>query len=554
MKILKRLFSTILCLCLFSVVLLPNYSSAATAEECDRIKQQINVTAKECLKRAERSDFDGYCAMYVNWQLVVLGVNTKYESGNANWLYDKYSKKNKTTGGYDVEAYSAGSYTLSSALNQICSNGTADVYNILVGFQTSPAGELGAKYGHALFIHAILNGNIYYSESSDVTAQGVKVRTWSIQEFANKHKKYTLDGIIHFTKPAPDHTHTPGEEWLHDETQHWHVCTGEGCSEKLDLATHAWDGGVVTTQPTETQTGVKTFTCTVCNRTKTETLPATGHITHTPDTTKWLHNETQHWHGCTEESCNEKLDAAPHTWDDGVVTTQPTETQTGVKTFTCTVCGQTKTAEIAPTGHIHAPADAWLHDETQHWHGCTVEGCDAKLDAASHVFDKSKAEIVVAPTETTHGKLAVSCEVCGYEAFGVVHHCYVEDWLHDETQHWHVCTVEGCDAKMGVAAHTWDNGVVTTQPTETQTGVKTFTCTVCKRTRTEDIPAMGTDSPSTPSTGSAIHVVTPDAPNLVEPAPLPPQTGAPMNSLAFCLLFLASAASYCFAKRMQKVS
>lgn len=215
------------------------------------------------------------------------------------------------------------------------------------------------------------------------------------------------------TQPAISHTHTPGEEWLHDETQHWHACTGEGCSEKLDLAAHAWDGGVVTTQPTETQTGVKTFTCTVCNRTKTETLPATGYITHTPDTTKWLHDETQHWHGCTEESCNEKLDAA---------------------------------------------------------------------------------------------------------------------------------------------AHAWDDGVVTTQPTETGAGVKTFTCTACKRTRTEDIPATGTDSPSTPSTGSGIHVVTPDAPNLVEPAPLPPQTGAPMNSLAFCLLFLASAASYCFAKRMQKVS
>lgn len=204
--------------------------------------------------------------------------------------------------------------------------------------------------------------------------------------------------------------------------------------------------------------------------------------------------------------------------------------------------------------HTHTPTADWLHDEIQHWHGCTVEGCDAKLDAAAHVFDKSKAEIVVAPTETTHGKLAVSCEVCGYEAFGVVHHCYVEDWLHDETQHWHVCTVEGCDAKMGVEAHTWDNGVVTTQPTETGAGVKTFTCTACKRTRTEGIPATGTDSPSTPSTGSGIHVVTPDAPNLVEPAPLPPQTGAPMNSLAFCLLFLASAASYCFAKRMQKVS
>ena len=40
-------------------------------------------------------------------------------------------------------------------------------------------------------------------------------------------------------------------------------------------------------------------------------------------------------------------------------------------------------------------------------------------------------------------------------------------------------------------AHTWDNGTVTTEPTETTPGVRTFTCTVCGQTRTEIIPATG---------------------------------------------------------------
>lgn len=54
-------------------------------------------------------------------------------------------------------------------------------------------------------------------------------------------------------------------------------------------------------------------------------------------------------------------------------------------------------------------------------------------------------------------------------------------------------------------AHDWGNGVVTTAPTETTPGVRTFTCTVCSQTRTEAIPATGastcTGGPSCPSYG-----------------------------------------------------
>ena len=54
-------------------------------------------------------------------------------------------------------------------------------------------------------------------------------------------------------------------------------------------------------------------------------------------------------------------------------------------------------------------------------------------------------------------------------------------------------------------AHVWGNGVVTTAPTETTPGVRTFTCTVCDQTRTEAIPATGastcTGGPSCPSYG-----------------------------------------------------
>ena len=81
---------------------------------------------------------------------------------------------------------------------------------------------------------------------------------------------------------------------------------------------HTWDNGTVTTEPTETAPGVRTYTCTVCGEVKTEVIPATG--------------------------------AHTHKWDAGKVTTAPTATTPGVRTYTCTVCGQTKEEVIPPTG------------------------------------------------------------------------------------------------------------------------------------------------------------------------------------------------------------
>lgn len=46
----------------------------------------------------------------------------------------------------------------------------------------------------------------------------------------------------------------------------------------LPYTGHSWDGGVVTTAATCTTDGVKTYTCSVCGETKTEVIPATGHV------------------------------------------------------------------------------------------------------------------------------------------------------------------------------------------------------------------------------------------------------------------------------------
>ena len=66
-------------------------------------------------------------------------------------------------------------------------------------------------------------------------------------------------------------------------------------------------------------------------------------------------------------------------------------------------------------------------------------------------------------------------------------HTYSEQWSHNDTDHWHACTVADCNEVTGKAAHTWDNGTITAEPTCTAKGEKTYTCKVCSATKTEEI-------------------------------------------------------------------
>lgn len=118
---------------------------------------------------------------------------------------------------------------------------------------------------------------------------------------------------------------------------------------------HDWGNGVVTTAPTETTPGVRTFTCSGCDQTRTEAIPATG--AHDYQFTKTVAPtctdggyDLYTCSGCGATEKRNLTDAAGHKWDGGTVTTAPTETTPGVRTFTCTVCGQTRTEAIPATG------------------------------------------------------------------------------------------------------------------------------------------------------------------------------------------------------------
>ena len=175
---------------------------------------------------------------------------------------------------------------------------------------------------------------------------------------------------------------TPGKT----EGKHCSVCNEVlVAQEEIPAKGHSWDEGVITTSPTCSDAGVKTYTCTVCSETKTEVLNATGH---TPV------NVAEQPATCTE---------AGHT--------------AGIK---CSVCGATISGieEIPATGHTEVideavAATCTTPGKTEGKH-CSV--CNEVLVAQEEIPAKGHTEVIdeaVAATCTESGKTeGKHCSVC----------------------------------------------------------------------------------------------------------------------------------------------
>ncbi len=90
-------------------------------------------------------------------------------------------------------------------------------------------------------------------------------------------EKKTVDALGHDLVTDPAKAATCTEAGL-TEGQHCTRCDYKVAQEAIPALGHSWDDGKVTTQPTATTDGVKTFTCTRCGATKTEVIPATGEL------------------------------------------------------------------------------------------------------------------------------------------------------------------------------------------------------------------------------------------------------------------------------------
>lgn len=190
---------------------------------------------------------------------------------------------------------------------------------------------------------------------------------------------------------------------------------------------------------------------------------------------------------CGEVTATKEIPATgEHTWDNGTVTTEPTENEPGVRTFTCAVCGATKTAPIPATGaHDYqftrtvAPTCTAGGYDLYTCSGCGATEKRNPTDALGHKWDSGK--VTTEPTETAPGVRTYTCTVCGEVKTEVI-------------------------PATGAHTHKWDAGKVTTAPTATTPGVRTYTCTICGQTKEEVIPPTGGSTvcpggPSCPSYG-----------------------------------------------------
>lgn len=266
-------------------------------------------------------------------------------------------------------------------------------------------------------------------------------------------------------------THTYGAYSKVNDSQHKCTCTVCGYEEK---ANHAWDGGTVTKQATCKETGIKTYTCTACNATKTENIAKTN----------------------------------SHNWSGYKVTKQPTCTAAGTQTRTCSVCGESESQSVPATGHSYG---AWATTKEP---TCTEKGVDTRkcskcsatetkdIAALGHKF--SNPTVTKQPTCTETGIESGKCTRCGAETTNTLKatgHNF-GSWKNDKSA---TCTEGGtqkrtcskCNAvetrKTNALGHDFENPTIVKEATISTTGLKEGKCKRCGEATSEVIPCSQKD-------------------------------------------------------------
>ena len=284
------------------------------------------------------------------------------------------------------------------------------------------------------------------------------------------------------------HEHTYSSAWTSDETYHWHVAT---CGHDVisGKAEHIWDGGVVTKEPTCTEKGEKTYTCTVCDKTKKEEITASGHTF----SDEWESNETHHWHpstcghdvvsGKTVHSGNpcaicgyESIPEHEHNLEHRAAKPVTCTENGNIEYWECSGChkyfsdeqGETEITDknsviIVTEGH------KWGEWETVKQATCTEEGkkerqctaCTEKenepIPALNHIY--GEWQTIKEPTCTEEGKKERICSRCSYsetKTLPVKAHTY-DGYIKNAQYHWQKCAV--CQNDSEREPHNFIDGI-----------------------------------------------------------------------------------------------
>lgn len=234
--------------------------------------------------------------------------------------------------------------------------------------------------------------------------------------------------------------HNWGTTWQTDSTSHWHSCSI--CNGKDNIVNHS--GG--------TATCTEKAICEGCSLPYGNTL---GHD-FTGDT--WQTDADHHWKKCSR--CDVTDTESPHEWNSGKVTTQPTCTTAGQKTYTCTVCSATKVETLNALGHNFAKYDAKAAT-------CTEIGWNTYFTCTNCNYTTYKEIAVLGHDKVSHKGKAATCTEKGWNAYDTCSRCdytsYKEiaalghdftsnTWQSDAHRHWKKCS--RCKAAGKKTQHT----------------------------------------------------------------------------------------------------
>ena len=322
------------------------------------------------------------------------------------------------------------------------------------------------------------------------------------------------------TVPATGHTVVIDPAVIPDCT-HTGLSEGAHCSvcgyvlkeqEVLPAKNHSYKKSV--TEPTCTEKGYTTYTCSVCGDSYVaDYVDALGHTVVVdpavaPDCTHTGLTEGSHCSVCnTVLKAQETVPATGHSYDK--VVTAPTCTERGYTTYTCSVCGDSYVADyVDALGHtvVVDPAVAPDCTHTGLTEGSHCSVCNEVLKAQETVpaTGHSYNKVVTEPTCTERGYTTYTCSVCGdtyvadyVDALGhtvVVDLAVAPDCTHTgrtEGSHCSVCnTVLKAQETVPATGHSYDK--VVTAPTCTEKGYTTYTCSVCGDSYVADyVDALG---------------------------------------------------------------
>ena len=438
--------------------------------------------------------------------------------------------------------------------DQMTNENSRGYYQNAEGEWVVPDSRYGVKVDGVEYMVAKNNGAIKGAGTAWYQFPGISLTlTAGVHEFEFfkyggydvSNYSFRLIGLSHVT---PAHEHTLGE-WQSDDTNHWKLCTGEGCLDpvgtKYEQAAHTWGDVVQTEAPTHTKEGAGTKECTVCHKVVNVVIPAIAH-TWGDATPVAAGDGTVAYNKFECSGCDSiKLEIA---LDDSMLASGSTNKNEPFGFMKLSGNNQSFSFSFdydsLALGKVYQRGvmDGWSDtagsgNGTKKVFSGGSGGADdfellvnnAKVDLSPYK-NKTYADVMPGPSQIGHKGSATGSEMTlspttdvetgsitlkngvntvkytrkasynlanSHIVFVVENssheHNNTEAWDgKDANQHWHVCSAEGCPegGKIGAENHTWNDGEVTTAATVDAEGVKTFTCTKCGQTKTEVIKRL----------------------------------------------------------------